>query len=433
LRKCLSLCIVTLITTSAAGSGVLEVCPNCPLRTLEQALPRAKPGDTILLAPGHYPKTHVVITVPVTILGTGRPVLDGGSQGTIITVQCGNVHLHGMKFANTGYSSLEEYAAIKLENAPGCTIGDIETENCAFGIACYHSPGTTIENATCRGTGAVESLSGNGVHLWKSPGCSIERCTVSNHRDGLYFEFSSGCRIEGNESSYNMRYGLHFMFSDSNIYRGNVFHHNGAGVAVMYSRFVRMESNAFRDNWGPSSYGLLLKDISGSIVCGNVFEQNTAGIYMEGSDNTSVVSNTFRSNGWALKLFGSSVGVHLAKNTFIANTFDVLSNASQSSVVCRENYWDHYRGYDLDRDGYGDTPYRPVSLFSILIERVPTAILLLRSFIVELLAYMERAIPSMIPPTIEDGRPRMKPYPSAAHATMPGINSRRPQRCDDIN
>jgi len=428
LRKRLSLCIVTLVTTSAAVSGVLEVCPTCPLRTLEQALARATSGDTIVMGPGQYPKTHAVITVPVTILGKGWPLLDGRSRGTIITVRCGNVHLRGIKFANTGYSSLEEYAAIRLENAPGCTIRDVKTENCAFGIACYHSPGSIIENATCRGTGAVESLSGNGVHLWKSPGCRIERCSVSYHRDGLYFEFSSGCRIEGNESSHNMRYGLHFMFSDSNIYRSNAFHHNGAGVAVMYSRYVQMENNAFSDNWGPSSYGLLLKDISGSIVCGNVFEQNTVGIYMEGSDNTSVVSNTFRSNGWALKILGSSVGVLLARNTFTANTFDVLSNATRSSVRCWENYWDHYRGYDLDRDGYGDVPYRPVSLFSILIERVPSAILLLRSFIVELLTYMERAIPSIIPPTIEDERPQMKAPSPMVQVTMPELNCRRSHR-----
>lgn len=411
---------------------VVKVCPTCSTRTLEEALTQARAGDTILLLSGRYQNTHAVITVPVTILGKGWPLLDGRSQGTIVTIRCGNVHLRGVKFANTGYSSLEEFAAVRLEHAPGCTVGDVETENCAFGIACYHSPGTIIENATCRGTGAVESLSGNGVHLWKSPRSRIERCSVSYHRDGLYFEFSSGCRIENNESTYNIRYGLHFMFSDSNIYRSNEFSHNGAGVAVMYSRHILMESNAFTNNWGASSYGLLLKDISGSIVRENAFEQNTVGIYMEGSDSTSIIMNTFRSNGWALKILGSSIGVLLSKNTFIANTFDILSNATRSSVACWENYWDHYRGYDLDRDGYGDIPYRPVSVFSILIERVPGAILLLRSFIVELLTYMERAMPSIIPPTIEDALPRMKPHPTTVRATVSGRNHRRLQRCDDV-
>jgi len=374
-------------------------------------------GDTILVKSGVYQNTHVTITRPLTILGLGQPLLDGGMNGTIMTIRCGNVTIRGLKFANTGYSSLEEYAAIRLEHAPECSISDIETENCAFGIACYQARGCVIRRASCRGTNAAESHSGNGIHLWKSSSCIIEHCIVSNHRDGLYFEFSRGCRIESNESSHNLRYGLHFMFSDSNVYRANRFHHNGAGVAVMYSHTIRMEGNSFTDNWGPSSYGLLLKDIGSSIIRGNIIERNTVGIYMEGSDNTLVVTNRFRSNGWALKVLGSSVGVTLHGNVFIANTFDVLSNAYRYGIHCYENYWDHYHGYDLDRDGFGDVPYRPVSLLSLLIERVPVAVILLRSFVAELLTYMERAIPSIIPPTIEDIRPRMNDHQSVNEAS----------------
>jgi nitrous oxide reductase len=39
----------------------------------------------------------------------------------------------------------------------------------------------------------------------------------------------------------------------------------------------------------------------------------------------------------------------------------------------RENYWDNYEGYDLDRDGYGDVPFRPVRLFALTISRVASS------------------------------------------------------------
>lgn len=59
------------------------------------------------------------------------------------------------------------------------------------------------------------------------------------------------------------------MFSDYDAYHDNIFTDNGAGVAVMYTNHVEMTGNTFQDNWGPVSYGLLLKDINYSLIRGN--------------------------------------------------------------------------------------------------------------------------------------------------------------------
>jgi nitrous oxidase accessory protein len=72
------------------------------------------------------------------------------------------------------------------------------------------------------------------------------------------------------------------------------------------------------------------------------------------------------------------------------------------------NYWDSYRGYDLNRDGTGDVPHRPVRLFSLLVERNAPALILMRSAFVELLDGAERLIPTLTPDALVDAAPSMR-------------------------
>jgi nitrous oxidase accessory protein len=81
--------------------------------------------------------------------------------------------------------------------------------------------------------------------------------------------------------------------------------------------------------------------------------------------------------------------------------------------VLEGNYWDAYRGYDLRRDGYGDVPFRPVRLFSVLVERNAPALILLRSTFVALLDAAERVIPALTPDALADARPAMRPLHGA--------------------
>src|SRR6185436_19311046 len=111
--------------------------------------------------------------------------------------------------------------------------------------------------------------------------------------------------IRGNLSENNIRYGLHFMFSNDDRYLQNIFRNNGAGVAVMYSKRVRMEGNQFVRNWGPSSYGILLKDISDSYIGHNSFLKNSVALHLEGTSRIEIENNVFRENGWAIKVQAS--------------------------------------------------------------------------------------------------------------------------------
>jgi nitrous oxidase accessory protein len=210
-----------------------------------------------------------------------------------------------------------------------------------------------------------------------------------------------------NISKNNIRYGLHFMFSNDDMYVNNVFRNNGSGVSVMYSNRIKMFSNYFEENWGDAAHGILLKEISDGYMEGNYFTKNTSAIFMEGANRIHMKRNVFENNGWALKIQASCADVILEYNNFIGNTFDVGTNGSLVLNQFKNNYWDKYEGYDLNKDKIGDIPYRPVSMYSMIVEKYPPAMILFRSFITTLLDKTEKILPSLTPENLKDNSPMM--------------------------
>jgi nitrous oxidase accessory protein len=269
--------------------------------------------------------------------------------------------------------------------------------------------GCRITHNTFAGNAATETTSGNGIHLWTADHITITDNTIRGHRDGIYFEFVHESDVERNLSEGNLRYGLHFMFSDDCRYRDNVFRANGSGVAVMYTKRVEMTGNRLEQNWGAAAYGLLLKEIADVRLERNQFTRNTTGLVADGTTRLVVEGNTFTDNGWAIRLDANTQTGRIAANDFRGNSFDVATNGRNADTVVEGNYWDAYRGYDLERDGYGDVPFRPVRLFSVLVARNAPALILLRSSFVALLDAAERVIPALTPDALMDPRPAMRP------------------------
>ncbi|MEO8452748.1 MAG: nitrous oxide reductase family maturation protein NosD [Gemmatimonadota bacterium] len=388
-------------------AGTIVVRPAGPISTLTAALARASPNDTIVVEAGTYREPTIVVGLRVMILGHNQPIFDGGGDHTVFRVLADSVTIDGLLIRNVGPTSTEDRAAIRLEGTRGCVIRHNEIRDTFFGIYAAKAHGCRIEGNTVVGSGRTDAESGNAIHLWSSDGMSIIDNRVRGHRDGIYFEFVKASRIEGNESRGNRRYGLHFMFSDSCTYRRNVFRENGAGVAVMYTKRVTMTENRFEHNKGQAAYGLLLKDITDSRIDSNYFDHNTIGLYLEGSDHVTVRANQFDANGWALRVLANATENLFEHNTFTGNAFDVSTNSRSASSTFRENFWDHYRGFDLDRDGIGDVPFRPVRLFSLVVGQSAPALILLRSTFVDLLDAAERLLPILTPEALVDPRPLM--------------------------
>ncbi len=396
-------------TVSLRSWANLVVVSPSGLPNLRQALAQARPGDTIRLLPGIYRERELEIRVRLTLEGLPGAVLDAEGTGEILRIYASGTAVRGLTFRRSGVSFLRENAAIRVEEASDCRLEENRLEECFFGIYLAKSARCTVARNTLIGNAQREATSGNGIHLWYCRQVLIRSNRIVRHRDGIYFEFVRQALVDSNVSEGNLRYGLHFMFSDSCQYRANRFRNNGAGVAVMYSSTILMEHNHFEHNWGAAAFGLLLKDINHCRLRRNVFLSNTTALYMEGCNGSLVDSNRFLSNGWALRILANSVGNTIAANTFAANTVDVSTNSTTSPNVFRSNYWSRYRGYDLDRDGHGDLPFYPVSAFALMSERYPVLLVLLRSFVVELWELAERVFPVLIPKALVDPSPLMEP------------------------
>ncbi len=393
-----------------ARAITLSVGQQQSFRTIKEAVTAAHAGDTILVYPGNYREGNILIRKSLVLIGRDLPVIDGENKYELITVAATDVVIQGFHLVNTGAASINDIAAIKGLDVKRMKILDNRFDETFFGIHLSNSSQCLIEGNILKGTAGAraEQDVGNGIHLWKSDHITIRNNDVTGHRDGIYFEFVTRSRVSGNFSHQNLRYGLHFMFSNDDEYVENTFQNNGSGVAIMYTKGVTMVGNRFEGNQGAASYGLLLKDIGDSRIEQCQFARNTVGIYMEGSSRCILKDNTFRENGWALKIQASCDNNTLTKNNFIGNTFDVSTNGSISLNTLTGNYWDKYEGYDLNRDGTGDVPFHPVSLYGMIVEKMPTSVMLWRSFLVMLLDRAEKVVPAVTPENLRDDSPSMR-------------------------
>jgi nitrous oxidase accessory protein len=392
---------------SAGARQVIDVSPDGPVRTVGDALRAVARGGTIIVHPGTYREPTIVVSIPVTISGEGWPVLDGEHVRQIMTVTADSVTLRGLRFRNVGVAFTEDLAAIKVLRAGSCTMTGNEIEEAFFGIYLQEARNCLIERNVLRATNPRDATSGNGIHLWNSRDIAIVGNRITGHRDGIYFEFVRQAHVRGNVSEGNLRYGLHFMYSDSCDYASNDFRRNGAGVAVMYSHFVRMTGNTFADNGGAAAYGLLLKEIADARLERNVFSHNATGLFADGATRLTADHNDFLDNGWAVKLQASTLEASFTANNFAGNTFDLATNSRGSTATFTGNYWSAYEGYDLDHDGVGDVAFRPVRLSSVIVANNEPALILLRSSFMTLLDAAERVLPSLTPEGIADAAPSM--------------------------
>jgi len=396
--------------TSAVLPRTINVCSSCEQITIKSAIEKSAEGDQIIIKPGIYREHDIQIKKGLTLNGEKGAVIDGEGADTILKILADNVSVSNLKLRNVGHSYTKDFTAILVRESRNFSIKNNTLESVFFGIKVELSHNGLVEGNTVSSDNKNQAGAGNGIHIWNSTGIKVVNNDLSSMRDGIYFEFVKESLISDNRSHNNLRYGLHFMFSNNNSYTDNIFDNNGAGVAVMFSKYIQMKHNTFKNNWGTASYGLLLKEIYDAEITDNTFQTNTIAVNIEGSTRVNYFRNSFEGNGWAVKVVGACYENVFKGNNFLGNALDVSYNSRANDNEFSSNYWNSYTGYDLNHDGVGDVPHRPVKLFSFIVNKNPEAIILLRSLFVDLINFSEKVSPIFTPDDIIDETPAMRAF-----------------------
>jgi len=391
-----------------------------PYVTLAEALAVAQAGDTIEVHGGVYPGPVVVSVPHLTLTGFDWPVIDGGGDGTVVTLAAEGIAFRGFWVRGSGSQPDRDHSGLTL-TADHLVVENNRLSDVLFGIFVAQA-----DNAVVRGNDITSKpeldlgRKGDGIRLWYSQAATVEANTVHGARDVVAW-YSSDLVLRGNTVT-DGRYGMHLMYCDQALIESNRFLDNSVGVYAMYSRGVTLRDNWVRGQRGPSGYAFGFKDADDVTATDNVLVDNRAGIFLDGTPFTPGGSSRFEHNVLAFNDTGVIVLTAVQGNVFSANTFweNVVQVALQGGGQAGANdwtgnYWSDYAGYDAAGaggrpDGIGDTPYRSERLFESLIEREPTLRVLLYSPAVQTLELAAAAFPIVRPqPKLIDSAPRMWP------------------------
>ena len=403
------LCLLSLSASSATPMAQQFV--DSTVQSLQRHLDDASEGDTVFVQPGKY-EGNLLISKRIALVGVGKPVIRGRGIGSVITVSADRSTLMGLVIEHSGTMLIQEDAGILVKSSFN-TLERNELRDVLFGIYLLGSHNNTISQNTVVGRNQLElGERGSGIHLWNSHRNTFSGNTISDTRDGFYVQNANGTLIEDNEVC-RVRYGLHYMYADSNVFLRNSFHDNVAGAAVMYSHGIIVRKNIFAHNRGFSSFGILFQDCTGMVVDSNIIVDNVVGMFFEGTRRNVFRHNVIAQNDAALEMFQNSTENIFTENNFIDNLNPLFLIGKRTETRWnlgeKGNYWSTYDGYDLDDDGVGDVPFKIQNVFHYLEGQYPNIRLYLYSPASQALAAASSAFPIIEISQEKDVFPLMRP------------------------
>jgi nitrous oxidase accessory protein len=156
------------------------------------------------------------------------------------------------------------------------------------------------------------------------------------------------------------------MYENDNLVQNNIFEHNSVGIFFMYSRDITARNNTIKNSLGTFGLGLGLKDSSNFIIEDNNIIYNARGVFLDQSPYMQNSINIFRRNkilynANAVQFLGLREKSLFSENIFKGNMELISSDMPKNDmpyVEWRQNYWDDYEGFDKNKDGIGDIPYK---------------------------------------------------------------------------
>jgi nitrous oxidase accessory protein len=382
---------------------------------LQKLVDAAAAGSVLTLPAGHY-AGPVLLNKPLTIVGEGKVVVDGGDKSTVFVVETNRAELRNLTLTGSGESHDSDDACLNVRGH-GNTFDNLDIDSCLFGIDLKQSDHNIIRNSRIHSKPFDLGVRGDGIRLWYSHYNLIENNQVTDTRDMVAW-YSNFNTYRGNEGRRS-RYSIHFMFANNNIIEDNRFYDNSVGVYFMYTEGGVARRNIISHATGATGMALGFKESSDILIEDNDIIYSAVGV---GSDlspfqpDTTIrfLRNRFAYNGIAVQLTSELGGNQLRDNIFEGNLTDVFQGGrgDGNKNLWQGNYFDTYQGFDRNQDGTGDTPHEDYAYADRIWMELPAARFFKTSPILELLDFLERLAPFSLPELqARDERPRIdKPH-----------------------
>jgi nitrous oxidase accessory protein len=400
---------VLLLSLWAVGAQAAPPQGAIPLQPLIDETPV---GGTLTLPPGVY-SGPAVINKMMVLDGGGQAVLDNGGHGTLLVIKADGVTVADMTFRNSGALHDDLDAAIHVRSRYN-VIKNNRIENCLFGVDLKQAHNNVVRGNRIRSQLEGLGLRGDAIRLWYSNDNVVRDNDIDDSRDMVVW-YSKDNKLTGNTVKHG-RYGLHFMYSHVNLVENNRFVENTVGVFMMFSSDITLRSNRIERSNGPSGIGVGFKEASGVTLENNDILGNATGFYLDTSPNDPDTENVFDGNRVAFNgvaaLFHSDwPGNIFRRNDFIGNFTQVSVRGGGGATKNRwnGNHWDAYEGFDVNKDGTGDTPFESHVYADRLWMDVPATQFFRASPVLELLDFIERLAP-FTPPRLllRDEKPAVR-------------------------
>lgn len=367
---CLWTGLMSLIAVTFMGShGVSADQANAA--KLQQLVDEAKSGDLVKLPPGQY-EGPVVIKKKIRLVADGEALLINRSSKPALRILADDVQVKGLHIMQE--SSAEQSAAV-LVSANGAKLDGLQIQTRAFGIMLRDANRNDIRRTRVGWMDepgqppAKMSEKRNGIDLFNSHDNTIRNNDVSGMNDGIYLESSHRTTVENNRIEHS-RYGVHCMYTDGTVVRGNIGAYNVTGAMVMGVKDAEVAGNTFyKQSENVNSQGLLLFDVQTSRIHGNQVEGNRVGLYIEQSQQNELYDNNVLRNFVGIQLLESD-GNRFTGNNFIGNVIEAEATDSVNNML-KGNFWDSFRGIDLEGDGFSEIRYGLNPFFQRLTSAVP--------------------------------------------------------------
>lgn len=375
---------------------------------LQTAIAGAHPGDVLTLAAGVH-KGPILIDRALTLTGVGA-VIDGQGQGTVVTITGDDVVLSGLTIRHSGRSSPDLDAGVKIvKGADRARITDNWFEDNLHGVDVHGSHDSLVARNVIVGLSLARMNDrGNGVYVWNAPGTVIEDNDISLGRDGI-FSNTSRKGTYRNNLIHDLRFAVHYMYTNDSEVSGNVSLGNHLGYAIMFSDRVKLHDNM---SLGDRDYGVMMNYSNGSDVVGNL---------VRGAKKCAFIYNAHKNLIWGNRFEGCAIGIHftagsernaISENAFLGSRNQVKyvgTRMVEWSLEGRGNYWSDHPAFDLNGDGLADSVFRPNDLMDHILWSQPAAAALIGSPAVQLIRWSQENFPALLPGGVVDSHPLMAP------------------------